>query len=93
MPTHVRRKDELIQIRASAKAKALFNRAAAWRGRKLPAFMSDSARRQAEDTILDQRAFVLDDEAHARLRAWLDSSAAPPAGARARLNREAPWEA
>lgn len=93
MPTRVRRKDEVIQIRASAEAKALLNRAAALRGQKLSEFMLESARRQAEETILDQRAFFLDDEAHARFLALLDSPPDPPAGARARLNRKAPWDA
>jgi uncharacterized protein (DUF1778 family) len=55
--------------------------------------MLQSARRQAEETILDQRTFFLDDDAHARFRAQLDSPPAPSAIARARLNRKAPWEA
>jgi len=66
MPTSARRKDEVIQIRASAEAKAILNRAAALRGQKLSEFMLESARRQAEETILDQRTFFLDDDAHAR---------------------------
>jgi uncharacterized protein (DUF1778 family) len=97
MPASARRKDDVIQIRASAEAKALINRAAALRGQKLSEFMLESARRQAEETILDQRAFFLDERAHARFLALLD---APPRlstkvrdKARARLNRKAPWEA
>ena len=66
MPTPTRRKDDVIQIRASAEAKAILNRAAALRGQKLSEFMLESARRQAEETILDQRTFFLDDDAHAR---------------------------
>ena len=88
-----RRKDDVIQIRASAEAKAILNRAAALRGQKLSEFMLQSARRQAEETILDQRTFFLDDDAHARFLAQLDSPPAPSAAARARLNRKAPWEA
>ena len=47
------RKDDVIQIRASAETKAVLNRAAALRGQKLSEFMLDSARRQAEEAILD----------------------------------------
>jgi uncharacterized protein (DUF1778 family) len=38
------RKDDLIQIRASAATKAILNRAAAMRGQKLSEFMLESAR-------------------------------------------------
>jgi uncharacterized protein (DUF1778 family) len=93
MPTSARRKDEVIQIRASAEAKAILNRAAALRGQKLSEFMLESARRQAEETILDQRTFFLDDDAHARFLARLESPRKPSDKARARLNRKAPWEA
>lgn len=92
MPTTSRRKDDVIQIRASAEAKAILNRAAALRGQKLSEFMLESARRQAEETILDQRAFFLDDAAHARFLGVLDSPPKPSAKARARLTRKAPWE-
>ena len=92
MPAPARRKDDVIQIRTSAEAKAILNRAAALRGQKLSEFMLESARRQAEETILDQRTFFLDDGAHARFLALLDSPPKPSAKARARLTRKAPWE-
>jgi len=92
MPLSTRRKDNVIQIRASAEAKALINRAAALRGQKLSEFMLDSARRQAEDTILDQRTFFLNEDAHARFLALLDAPPKPSAKARARLNRKPPWQ-
>jgi uncharacterized protein (DUF1778 family) len=93
MRSPARRKDDVIQIRASAEAKAMLNRAAALRGQKLSEFMLQSARRQAEETILDQRAFFLDDAAHKRFLAQLDSPPAPSAKVRARLNRKTPWDA
>ena len=93
MAAPAKRKDDVIQIRASAEAKAILNRAAALRGQKLSEFMLQSAHRQAEETILDQRTFFLDDDAHMRFLAQLDSPAAPSAKARARLNRKAPWDA
>jgi uncharacterized protein (DUF1778 family) len=93
MPAATRRKDDVIQIRASAEAKAMLNRAAALRGQKLSEFMLESARRQAEDTILDQRTFFLNDDAHAHFLKLLDSPPKPSAKARARLNRKALWVA
>jgi uncharacterized protein (DUF1778 family) len=53
----------------------------------------DSARRQAEDTILDQRAFFLDDDAHARFLALLNAPPKKSTKIRARLNRKPPWQA
>lgn len=86
------RKDDVIQIRTSSDAKAILNRAAALRGQKLSEFMLDSARRQAEATILDQRAFFLEPKAHERFLALLDASASPSNEVRALLGRKAPWE-
>ena len=93
MATSARRKDEVIQIRASGEAKAILHQAAALRGQKLSEFMLESARRQAEETLLDQRIFFLDDAAHARFLALLDSPPKLPAKVRARLNRKALWQA
>lgn len=91
MPASARAKNDVIQIRASADAKALFVRAAELRGQKLSEFMLESARHQAEETLLDQRAFFLDEEAHTRFLALLDAPPKLSAEARARLNRKAPW--
>jgi uncharacterized protein (DUF1778 family) len=78
MPARVRRKDGVIQIRASGEARAALNRAAALRGQKLSEFMLESARRQAEEAILDQRTFFLDAKVHARFVALLDRRPGPP---------------
>ena len=80
----VARKDRSIQIRASADTKAILNRAAALRGQKLSEFMLQSARRQAEDTILDQRRFFLDPKKHEQFLAMLDAPAKPSRELRAR---------
>jgi uncharacterized protein (DUF1778 family) len=60
---------------------------------KLLEFMLERARWQAQEAILDQRTFFLDDDAHARFLALLDSPPRPSAKVRARLSRKAPWEA
>lgn len=86
------RKDDVIQIRASAGMKAMLSRAAALRGQKLSEFMLDSARREAEDAILDQRSFFLDVEQHERFLAMLDAPPAPSPALRALMARKPAWE-
>jgi uncharacterized protein (DUF1778 family) len=86
------RKDDVIQIRASAETKAILNRAALLRGQKLSEFMLDSARRRAEETILDQRSFFLAPDAHERFLAMLDAPAKPTKELRTRMRRKPSWE-
>ncbi|UCI08014.1 DUF1778 domain-containing protein [Mesorhizobium sp. B1-1-8] len=86
------RKDDVIQIRASAGTKAILSRAASLRGQRLSEFMLDSARRQAEETILDQRAFFLDTDAHERFLNLLDTPNKPTEELRARMTRKPAWE-
>jgi uncharacterized protein (DUF1778 family) len=82
----------MIQIRASAETKEMLNRAAALRGQKLSEFMLASARREAEDAILDQRAFFASPADHAKFLAMLDTPAPVSPAAKARLQRKAVWE-
>jgi uncharacterized protein (DUF1778 family) len=86
------RKDDVIQIRASAETKAILTQAAALRGQKLSEFMLESARRQAEDTILDQRVFFLAPKAHEAFLAMLDEPAENLAALRTRLTKPPAWE-
>ena len=86
------RKDDVIQIRTSVETKAILNRAAALRGQKLSEFMLDSARRQAEDAILDQRVFFLTPDAHEAFLALLDAPAQPTKALQTLLKRKPAWE-
>jgi uncharacterized protein (DUF1778 family) len=86
------RKDDIIQIRASGETKAILNRAAHLRGQKLSEFMLDSARRQAEETILDQRIFFLEPKTHEKFLALLDAPPALNPEVAARHRRKAPWK-
>ncbi|PBC08505.1 DUF1778 domain-containing protein [Mesorhizobium sp. WSM3859] len=88
----IARKDDIIQIRASAGTKAILNRAASLRGQKLSEFMLDSARKQAEETILDQRAFFLGTDAHERFLDLLDAPNKPSEELRSRMTRRPAWE-
>lgn len=86
------RKDDVIQIRASAATKAILNRAASLRGQKLSEFMLDSARARAEETILDQRLFFLEPAAHKKFLAMLDAPAKPGKALRTLMRRKPSWE-
>lgn len=86
------RKDEVIQIRASAETKAILIRAAALRGQKLSDFILDSARRQAEDALKDQRNFFLEPGAYDAFLELLDAPTKPDARLVELMNRKAPWE-
>jgi uncharacterized protein (DUF1778 family) len=86
------RKDDLIQIRASAAMKSILNRAATLRGQKLSEFMLESARARAEETILDQRLIALNDAGYKAFFAMLDAPAKPDKALRARMKRKPAWE-
>lgn len=86
------RKDDVIQIRASAETKAVLNRAAALRGQKLSEFMLDSARRQAEEALLDQRVFFLNSKAHEKFLAVLDSPPKLNNRLKALMKRNPVWQ-
>jgi uncharacterized protein (DUF1778 family) len=85
------RKDDVIQIRASAGMKAILSRAASLRGQKLSEFMLDTARREAEEAILDQRTFFLDAEQHEQFLAMLDAPPAPSPTLGALMKRKPIW--
>jgi uncharacterized protein (DUF1778 family) len=87
------RKSDVIQIRASAETKAVLVRAASLRGQGLSEFMLDSARREAEDAILDQRVFFLNADDHAAFLDMLDRPVRPGADIRKRMKRKPSWAA
>ncbi len=81
-----------INLRADLVTRSLIDRAAERLGKNRSEFMLDAACREATTVLLDQRLFLLDEEAYERFTAALD---APPAG-NARLRRllrtKAAWE-
>jgi uncharacterized protein (DUF1778 family) len=90
--TQAVRKDDVIQIRATAETKAMLNRAAALRGQKLSEFMLESARLKAEEALLDQRVFFLDDKAHAAFLKLLDTPPKPTKALSTLLKRKPAWQ-
>ncbi len=85
------RKDETIQIRASAEMKALFNQAAALRGQKLSEYAIESIRRRAEEDLLDRRVFLLNDKDHRKFLALLDNPQKPTKELRALFDKKRKW--
>ena len=81
-----------INIRAAQRQRDLIDRAAEAVGKTRTEFMLESACRAAENTLLDQTFFLLDEERHAAFLAALD---APPAGnakLKALMAHKAPWD-
>lgn len=83
---------ETINLRASAEQKALIDRAARRLGKTRTEFMLDSAREAAENTLLDQRLFFLDDSEYAEFVARLDAPVEPTEVLGKVLSAPSPWE-
>ena len=83
---------DVIQIRAPAGTKAVLGRAANLRGMRLSEFVLDSARKQAEETILDQRIFLLNADAHQKFLDLLDAPNTPSEELHGRMVRRPAWE-
>ncbi len=54
--------------------------------------MLDSAREAAENTLLDQRLFLLDDSRYAKFAACLDAPVEPTEALKKLLTAPSPWE-
>jgi uncharacterized protein (DUF1778 family) len=85
-------RDEVINLRASRTQKALIDRAALALGKKRSEFMLESACKEAEWVLLDQRYFTLSTEEFKQFTAMLDKPAAENAKLRRLLKSRAPWE-
>ena len=83
---------ETINLRASAEQKALIDRAASRLGKTRTEFMLDSAREAAENTLLDERLFLLDESRYAAFAACLDGPAEPAEALKKLLAARSPWE-
>jgi uncharacterized protein (DUF1778 family) len=80
-----------INLRIEANTRQLIDDAAAILGKTRTEFMIDSARRQAIDTLLDQRLFVLDSQRYDAMQA-LDNPPAPGPRLRSLLRRAPAWK-
>lgn len=85
-------RDETINLRATQRQKALIDRAAEALGRNRSDFMLESACREAEAVLLDQRYFALPDEDFRRFLAMLDKPPASNPRLARLLKTKAPWD-
>ncbi|WP_295584877.1 DUF1778 domain-containing protein [uncultured Lamprocystis sp.] len=81
-----------INIRAQRNQRDLIDQAAEILGKTRSDFMLETACREAEDVLLDQRVFVLGAEKFATFQALLDAPPADNPRLRALLATTAPWE-
>lgn len=86
------RRDVTINVRASSQWRALVDRAATVLGTTRSDFVIDSARLRAEDVLLDQSHFVLDDRGFRVLTRILDEAPPPNEELKRLMASKAPWE-
>lgn len=90
--TRSKTRDEMINLRASQRQKALIDRAAAALGRNRSDFMLESACREAEAVLLDRRYFALPEVELQRFMTMLDRPPADNPRLRRLLKTKAPWD-
>jgi uncharacterized protein (DUF1778 family) len=80
-----------INLRIEANTRQLIDDAAAILGKTRTEFMTESAREQAIDVLLDQRLFVLDSDRYGAFIHALDNPPAPGPKLRSLLRRVPAW--
>lgn len=81
-----------INIRAQKEQRALIDKAASSLNKTRSDFMLEVACQAAENVLLDQRLFLVDDEAFNAFQAQLDAPVADNERLHYLLNRTSPWE-
>lgn len=81
-----------INIRAKSRQRDLIDQAAHHLGRSRSDFMLEAACREAENVLLDQTFFTVDEGTFAKFQALLDQPLPPNDKLRRLLNTKAPWE-
>lgn len=82
-----------LGIRATPEQEAILKRAAEVRHKSLTEFILDSACSAAEQTLLDQRLFVVSTGQYEALLDLLDRPAQPNPGLKRLFSKNAPWDA
>lgn len=75
MATSTRRREERLEVRLTARAKRLLQRAATVRGQSISAFVLDSGINAAEETLADRREFRIPAKDYDAFVAALDAPA------------------
>jgi uncharacterized protein (DUF1778 family) len=85
-------RDININIRAQRRQRDLIDQAAELLGKTRSDFMLETACREAEDVLLDQRVFTLDAETFHKFQAMLDTPPGENPKLRQLMATKAPWE-
>ena len=81
-----------INIRARSTQRNLIDKAAAMLNKSRSDFMLEAACREAENVLLDQRLFLVDDNAYQAFETLIDAPVKDNPALRKLLNDKAPWE-
>jgi len=81
-----------INIRAKARQRDLIDQAAERLGRSRSDFMLEASCREAENVLLDQAFFTVDDGTFAQFQALLDQPLPPTDKLHRLLKTKAPWD-
>lgn len=85
-------KNAAINIRALPQQRSLIDRAAALQHKNRSDFMLEVACREAEDVLLEQRIFSLNEEKFEQFQALLDAPLAENTAIKALIGSADPWE-
>lgn len=86
------RRDTVINLRTRARDRALIDQAAQSLGKSRSDFILETVRDKAENILLNQRIFGLDERSWKSFNKILDEPANPSKALRDLLARKAPWE-
>lgn len=85
-------KRDTLNLRVKTEDRHLIDRAARLLGKSRTDFLLDSARRAAQDALLDQTLFKVDPAAYAEFIARLDAPPAPNEQLRRTMTTPSPWK-
>ncbi|MFN3326858.1 MAG: DUF1778 domain-containing protein [Bryobacteraceae bacterium] len=86
------KKRDTLNIRIRPELRALIDRAASLAGKNRTEFVLESARRAAEDALLDRTVFAVDSRTYSEFLARLDAPPNPSSRLRRALRTPTPWE-
>ncbi len=81
-----------VNLRIAPEDRNIIDRAAKLAGKTRTEFMIESARRAAQDALLDSSLIVVDGKTFERFRKIFDAPAKPNDRLRRLMNLKAPWE-
>lgn len=92
LSTETAARSQTINLRIAPKQRELIDQAAKAIGKTRSEFILDTVTKEAENTLLDQRVFLLDSTQWQQFLDALDAPAQPREALRKLLTTKAPWE-